>query len=94
MKKKIIKWKEVRGIHCLDIPSIFGDYLYIDITRGDGYWQYELAGKCMGGLKTNGRKFRNLEVCKRYTLNQVMKEMKKFNKSLLEISKLLGKGKI
>ena len=79
-----IRWKKIHSDkYSLDIDLPFGDSLYIDIDKEDGYWEdndYSFEGN-----KFKSKKFLKLECCQKYVVDKVLKELSKYKKLEIEL---------
>ena len=83
MKK--IRWRKVHSDkYSLDIDLPFGDSLYIDIYKEDGYWE-SYDNLYFDGNKCISKKFLKLDCCQKYVVDKVLKELSKYKKLELDL---------
>jgi hypothetical protein len=82
-----IRWKKIHSDkYSLDIDLPFGDSLYIDIYRENGYWESCDYSFCED--KYISKKFLKLDCCQKYVVDKVLKELSKYKKLEIDLKNI------
>ena len=82
-----IRWKkEHSDQYNLNFDLPFGDSLYFDIYKEDGYWVEN--NYALDRNKYKSKKFLKLECCQKYVVDNILKELLKYKKLELELKSL------